>query len=199
MVNYSDRRIVGLYSNYPQAGKSSAASWLCKLGFKQYSFAAPIRRMIATLLRQVGLVEPEISRLLYEGKIEPIEQLPGAPTVRYLMQTVGTKWGREMVHPDLWVEIARAKINAVDRRWSFVLDDLRFPNEWDLIREEDGAIVRIERVGYAPVDEIAEGELRDRTPDAVILAANLKELYAQLNEMFADVKGLLANKNMPED
>jgi hypothetical protein len=42
------------------------------------------------------------------------------------MVTLGTEWGRDAVHPDLWVRLWAASGPRTSR---VVVEDVRFPNE----------------------------------------------------------------------
>ena len=123
-----------------QAGKSTAASTLIHKGFVRMSFAQPIRDM---LIQIVGS-----QKYLNELKEAPIAHLPGNPTGRHLMQTLGTEWGRNCVHRSLWAQIAaqRAELLMMNGQ-CVVFDDVRFPNEVEALRSVGGLIARVNRPG----------------------------------------------------
>lgn len=54
-----------------------------------------------------------------------------------LLQLLGTEWGRETIHPDIWVRALLGYINNVapvpKANQLFVISDCRFRNEFDLI------------------------------------------------------------------
>lgn len=85
-----------------------------------------------------------------EWKETEIELLGKSP--RQLAQTVGTEWGREMVHPDVWVACLALRIKRHiysaqepgDIK-SIVIPDLRFQNEADWIKDNQGIIIEIQR------------------------------------------------------
>jgi hypothetical protein len=58
-----------------------------------------------------------------------------------LLQLLGTEWGRETVDPDIWVKIAKARMEKQVKMkdWAslivFVISDCRFKNEFDLFPE----------------------------------------------------------------
>lgn len=59
------------------------------------------------------------------------------------MQTVGTEWGHDMIHRDLWVKVVEQKIRQVRREGAtgVVVSDVRFDNEADFIRDWHGGAV----------------------------------------------------------
>ncbi|MEM0936764.1 MAG: hypothetical protein AAGJ91_12780, partial [Pseudomonadota bacterium] len=60
-------------------------------------------------------------------------------------QTLGDEWGRQCIHPDLWVEIARpAAESYLAEGVPVVFDDVRYANEAAMIRELGGEIWRME-------------------------------------------------------
>lgn len=67
---------------------------------------------------------------------------------RWLQQSLGTEWGRDLILPDLWITIAKLKViawQAMGR--DIVIDDMRFINEYDTVLELGGMPVRIRRPG----------------------------------------------------
>ena len=129
--------IIGL-SGLKSSGKSTAANFLVEDGFTKMSFAEPIKRMLACIR-----LSP---RDLYgDRKEEPNSMLDGN-TPRYAMQTLGTEWGRNSISSNIWVNVVKHDIlkgNAKD----IVIDDCRFPNEVDMIKDFGGYIVYIDREG----------------------------------------------------
>jgi len=71
------------------------------------------------------------------------------------MQTIGTEWGRNMIHPDIWV---RAWEQSLPEDADVVVDDVRFPNEVAAIRRLGGDVIRICRDGHEPGEHISEQE-----------------------------------------
>jgi hypothetical protein len=164
--------VIGLYSLVPGSGKTTLAECLRGHGYRRLSFAAPLREMLATLMRWQGCPEREIKDALRgEGKEVPNAYLCGA-TPRHAMQTLGTDWGRQMIHRHIWVDAAGQGARYVRRRGKkVVFDDVRFLNEAELIRVNLGGIViRIDRAGFAPPawKHESEGQLADFVPDLVI-------------------------------
>lgn len=125
-------------------GKSAAAKHLIQTyGFQRVSFADPLKEMLITLgLKREQLYDPAL-------KAEPCELL-GGKTPRDAMQTLGTNWGRELIHKDIWVTAAsRRMCKDLVAGKRLVIDDLRFDNEAAVVRGLGGAIVKIERPGMA--------------------------------------------------
>jgi hypothetical protein len=83
--------------------------------------------------------------------------LPGVDTsVRGLLRSLGTEWGRELVHPDLWLALANQRIDALlaaDPGVRIAIPGVRFHNEVESIRSRGGAVAWIHRPGLEPIDE----------------------------------------------
>lgn len=65
-------------------------------------------------------------------------------TPRMLMQMLGTEFGRDMVHPNLWVN---SLMNEYKRQ-KWLITDVRFPNEAKAIKDRGGILIRLDREGF---------------------------------------------------
>lgn len=84
------------------------------------------------------------SRLLKNGKRTEMRFRDPISRGR-LLQIVGTDIFREQIHPDAWVLALRNRIEFyVRNNVFFVITDVRFPNEIDMVRGFGGDVVRIE-------------------------------------------------------
>jgi hypothetical protein len=181
-------RLIGL-TGPARCGKSTVAEILDGHGFYVLSFADALKDGVATMLAALGddvlehLADPERKEVELDG-------LGVSP--RYLWQTLGTEWGRERVHRDLWLKIVAAKIDRARRRdWvpDICIPDVRFVNEarW-VLAQPGGEVWRIVRPGFenrvraheseagVPPALISQGVVNDG--DIPALAERLKELLA---------------------
>ena len=126
-------------------GKSTAAHYLNAVhGFTRTRFAGPLKDM----LRAIGLTEDEIEGDLKE---KPCDLLGGA-TPRWAMQSLGSGWGRDMVHPELWTCLWLEKARRLlSEGRSVCVEDCRFPNEVAAIKALGGYVIRIRSDDPAPV------------------------------------------------
>ena len=133
---------IAFWSSTPQQGKTTAAGFLVdELGYVKVSFADPFRIMVEGLLESAGYTYNEIHWFLNRGKEQNIEVI-GA-SYRQLARTLGTEWGRNLIHPDIWTRIVEQKI--IHAETPICIDDLRFPNELELLRRHDFALVKLVR------------------------------------------------------
>jgi hypothetical protein len=155
-------RLIALCSPAMGSGKSVVADVLQRRhGFKLVKFASALKNMARTFLREAGIEESDIERYVNgDLKEEPIERLGGV-TSRWIQQSIGTEWGRECIRQDLWVHLTRLRVEAFfNIGQSVVIDDLRFPNELEMVFELQGTPVRIFRPGILPPKKHpSEGQL----------------------------------------
>lgn len=137
--------IIALWSPAPYCGKSTVANIIAQEGYDIVSFAEPMKRMIVVLLLRAGYSMEEAHQYVRISKHEPLKRLPGEPTVRHLLQTLGTEWGRDHISRDLWTEIWTYQ---VQQRRKVVVDDMRFVNEVAAVRRLNGQIWEIQRPGF---------------------------------------------------
>lgn len=140
----SSPRLIGLYSPAPNSGKTTVASYLTEHGYYRASFAAPLKRMLRTFLIHLGYGPEQIDHYLDAGKEELIPNIRITP--RQLLQTLGTEWGRTCVHSDVWLQTWQVTATRyLDSGVPVVCDDIRFPNEAELIRSLGGELWHVHR------------------------------------------------------
>jgi hypothetical protein len=127
--------IIG-FSGPAGAGKSTAAKYLMQEhGFRLVKFAGPLKAMMRALLPEDDQNE------WLEGALKETVHPDLGCTPRHAMQTLGTEWGRNCIHPDLWINLARSDI--LDGGDDVVLDDVRFQNEYEMIKAIGGLVIEI--------------------------------------------------------
>lgn len=152
---YKMNRVIGL-TGYVGAGKTTAAEYL--VANHQY-VRRPMARMLKLMLQAIGLAPAHVDGGL---KNEPCDLLCGI-TPRQAMQTLGTEWGRDLIHQDLWVTLWKASVEKIGM--PVVCDDVRFANEAAAIRKMGGIIVRIDRSTTRESDHRSETEMDSIRPD----------------------------------
>lgn len=134
-------RLLGL-SGKAGAGKNYIArTVLAPLGYREVALADELKiRAIAT-----GVATYE----------EAFHTKP--PRVRTWMQQEGTERGRQLFGEDVWVNALLARMARVQETWgidTFVVTDVRFPNEVTGIQAAGGRVLRVdapERVAASPL------------------------------------------------
>ena len=136
-----------------RSGKDHAADYLAKhMKMHKYAFAEPLKTMLKSVFGD-HFHEGDRSGICPET----------CKSYRVMMQTLGTEWGREMMNPQVWV-------NLVAKRWreveagchmvqegrdhtgykgyiaeGMVLSDVRFDSEAEWIQLNSGVILEIVR------------------------------------------------------
>lgn len=186
--NRSQGKIIAIYSSIPNQGKSTIRDYLVKKhGFRSLPFARLIKKMVFALLVQHGYRDEDAVKYIEIDKEVPLNRVHGMPTARFLMQTLGTDWGRNQVHADFWLAEWECKASVWSRTGQgIVADDMRFPNEMEAVKRLCGKTWRVER----PSSEIpksagheSEGRLSTITFDRVINNAGcVTELYRKVDK-----------------
>lgn len=63
-------------------------------------------------------------------------------TPRLILQLLGTDCGRQIIHPNIWVNALFADYHEL---CSWIITDVRFPNEAKAIKDRRGIVIRVER------------------------------------------------------
>lgn len=90
-------------------------------------------------------------------------------TPRLLLQLLGTECGRQIIHPNIWVNALFSEYNdtyraldimnlsngstqrigeTLESKW--IITDLRFPNEMEAVKQRNGITIRVQRPEYCP-------------------------------------------------
>jgi hypothetical protein len=151
------QKIIGLYSPAPQSGKSTVASELEQRGYVIVPFAETLKLMLIPMLESLGYDRRGANYLVYQAKQVVVGD--AGVSVRHMLQTLGTEWGRACIHPDIWVRCWKGRAQQYS---AVVADDVRFPNEAAMIKLLGGEMWRIERPGVPHEHgHVSEGSLDD--------------------------------------
>ncbi len=140
-----------------RSGKDTVADILIKElegVWEKYSFAAPLKMM---LFAGLGLNDKD------PAAFEKFDK-----TYRHMAQTLGTEWGRDMIHPDIWVREAEYRLKRSLCNW--IIPDVRFENEAAFVRKY-GILIHLKRPAQeriAESDHISEKVLPRQANDWLI-------------------------------
>lgn len=183
-------RLIALYSHRPGSGKSTVAAALARQGWQVIAFAEPLKAMAGALLEAAGYGQGEIEQILSTGKQQELGYLAGAPTARHLLQTLGTAWGRELVHPRLWIELWEDRVRGLlELGQPVVCDDLRTPEEMAAVRALGGECWLVQRPAGAIADAATlahptEGALAGASFDRVLVnGGTVEDLVARATRL----------------
>ena len=159
-----------------RSGKDTVANFIvAAIGGYRYSFADPIRAMLAPL--GVDMSDP----YWQARKEEPIPALGVSP--RRMMQTLGTEWGRQLINPDLWLIMAHQRL--LQNGPGMIISDVRFDNEAAWIRKHGGRIIHVIRPDTKAVEAHAsEDGIEMQSTDARLFnSGTLEELQLSVREL----------------
>jgi len=155
-------RLIALTSPAMGSGKSTVAAHLVSAhGFVHLKFAGILKEMTRAMLRGIGYGPEHIERYV-EGDLKETVIPEVGRTCRYVQQRIGTEFGRDTLRQDIWAHLTQqaARRHLAAGR-SVVIDDMRFTNEMEKVREIGGHCVRIVRPGttVAGGAHVSEGQL----------------------------------------
>lgn len=137
------------------AGKTTVAVEIQRLtGAMVYGLADPIYNMIKAGFGIDGRSPEWQDR---ERKIAHIEWLSTGIcrdiSLRYLLDTIGTDWGREKVCRDLWMIVAERFLKPKQSDRLIVIHDVRFKDEAEWLESIGGVLIHVIRPDYESLDE----------------------------------------------
>jgi hypothetical protein len=138
-------RLIGIYSPAPQSGKSTLAQHLARRGYTVVPFARALKRIARCLCYELGLNHEQIETALGGDKSTVVH---GDVTMRRVLQTLGTEWGRATLGQDVWVHCWRMHVRSLGPV-AVVADDVRFDNEAAAVRALGGETWAVVRPGAA--------------------------------------------------
>lgn len=160
-------QIIGL-TGYAGAGKDEAAKGLIGLGWERLSFATPVYEGVLAIDPTIPIGHRESAALgttdrwrgyTWTGNYALSELVAvfgwdrlkrAVPEVRRLLQRYGTEAGRHIHGEDCWIKLLGRKMQP---GVSYVVTDVRFPNEAAEIHHLGGKVVRIHRPGVVAVND----------------------------------------------
>lgn len=194
--------IIGLTGQL-QAGKDTVADHLVEhYGFTKMGFSDKLYECVCTLF---GITIEQALRFKEEGvevhlarpKEWPMVTLTEPITMRTILQRMGTDVGRDIIDPDLWVNLFVGHVMILDAEdhdnvADIVVRDVRFNNEAAAIRSADfdSSIWRIIRPGFDGDSHASEAGISDELVDMEIMnGSSLDYLYQLVDETMEEQYG----------
>lgn len=175
------------------AGKGSVAKRLVEeYGFLEMAFADPLYAAVSVI---TGLPVSDLKDRTIKEK--PLATC-GGKSPRQMLQLIGTEFGRQMIHEDIWVMRTMLAVVQASKTGlhGVVITDVRFDNEAVAIREEGGVIFEVVRPGSACLAANAAGHAseagigREHILATILNCGTLDDLNATVDEA---VSGLHAD------
>ncbi len=173
------------------SGKSTSSDYLVnKYGFRKYAFSSKLKQICAIIfdwdINMLNAITPELREIREQKDIYWSNKLGFTVTPRSMLQYIGTEIMREKIHNDIWI-ISTIK-EILNNGNDACIEDVRFMNEIQKIKDNDGIIIRIKRTNdpLIPLEtqHISEYAWANCTPDYIIENnGSLDDLYAQLDKI----------------
>lgn len=185
--------VVGL-AGYAQVGKDTVGNYLVEHhNFIRISFADALKDLMHRMNPMIAFTSAD-GNTFYSGSSSLVdkygwEMMKRSGTrsrysTRAMLQRLGTA-AREVLGDDVWVETAMRQILPGGK---YVFTDVRFPNEADAIRKLGGAVVRVVRQGYGPVNDHPSETALDAYKYDLLLRndSTLELLYRTVDTVWGD-------------
>ena len=142
ILNHNDNTFYIGITGEAGSGKNTLADMLnVNFDTKIVAFADPIKEMLVAL----GIEDID--------KYKTIPHPVLGKTSRFLMQRLGTEFGRKYLGEDIWIKVLKSRVK--DLKFCIV-SDVRYPNEADFIRD-NGVLVHIKGRGGIGKEHSSEG------------------------------------------
>lgn len=174
-----------------RAGKTTTANALKNLDYQQISFADPVKEATARMLTtfEQYILFPQGTQYVAPEQlpivtVDNIQREKSHPAIRKLLQVVGTEIGREWFGPDtIWIDMLVEKIEKMDG--PLVIDDCRFPNEAEALKQQGFFLVKLQRDEIDRIDALV-GELEEKGYDGEALERQLDAILDHPSERAID-------------
>jgi len=155
--------IIGL-TGYAQSGKDTVASILVKkYGYTRVAFADAIREFLYEINPFVG------SSIRLKDMVDEYgwDTAKATPEVRRLLQDLGVG-ARNIFGDQFWIQHA---LRQVHFEGNYVITDVRFKNEADIIKKYDNSQVwRVKRMGFGAINgHVSESEMDGYPVDQIFV------------------------------
>lgn len=185
-------RIIGM-TGRKRSGKDTVGAYLrMKHSFAQESFAKPLKEAVRYIY---GWGHEHLDGSLKEV-VDPYWQT----TPRAVLQSFGTEIGRQL-DQNLWVKSLQRRLESFQTGsggpTSFVITDVRFPNEAEVVKSLGGEIWRITRpaLGERTDHHASEIGMDAYVADREILnTGSIKEIHDQVDTFLQDMNADLESK-----
>ncbi len=185
--------IIGL-SGYAQSGKDTVAKFLVENhGYTRIAFADKIRELLYEMDPGIGMQGPDgqwhTIGLQNFVDVTGWDDAKQHKEVRAMLQNLGVG-ARKTFGENFWVhEAMKTMLNDPRPDLNYVITDVRFFNEADMVKANHGQIWRVERPGVDAVNNhVSETELASWNYDVTIVNDGTLE---RLNELVLKNLGLL--------
>lgn len=184
-------RVVGITGKKGN-GKDTVGEHLVKKhGYVRIAFADALKDACRCIF---GFTEEQ----LYGGLKEEVDEF-WQTSPRIILQFVGTELFRDKmleimpwINKNIWVEVVKKKMTDIwktNPNAKFVITDVRFPNEMDMIKSFNGVTIRVNRPNVNNIVDPHPSEILIDTLPVMFEIENIETL----NELYSKVDNIIPN------
>ena len=157
------------------SGKTTCADYLAKkYNYNKYSLGDSVKTFIVDLYKILNLLDSNINPI----NINDLYNRDTKELYRKHMQLISTDLIRNYFGDDVWINYL---IKNIDKK-PFVIDDVRFKNEYEIFNTFNVISIRIIRNNEIKNEHISETNLNDIKTDYTIINDNdLNKLYNKID------------------
>ena len=160
--------IIGL-SGYAQSGKDTVAQILVEdYGYTRVAFADKLRELLFAMDPPVGIDNHTVGLQNYV-EVYGWDVAKQHPHVRSMLQNLGLG-ARQLFGPQFWInEAMKSMLNDPRPDLKYVITDVRFINEADMVKANNGQVWRVKRDSVRPVNgHVSESQMDDYQVDQIL-------------------------------
>jgi len=145
-------------------------------------FADKIKLMVSSLL-SVPLIKLEDREFKETSLGEKWNNL----TPRVILQLLGTECGRNIIHPDIWVN---STLSHIKNNEDYIIPDLRFKNEYNALKKLNSYMIKVIKYDIIDNNHNSENDINDITEwDAIVInSGSMQELIDQIRVIYQQIK-----------
>ena len=130
------------FVGYPRSGKDAAADYLVEHhGYTRIAFGDAVKSLLMTIDPVYGNDLEDLERCKADGRLETREKLQNLGEVL-----------RDF-DPDFWVKTARNNMKKLPEDAKVVITDIRYQNEFHMVKDMGGEVIGIKRPGRGPIND----------------------------------------------
>lgn len=146
------------------SGKGTVGDILAsEYGYEKLSFAGKLKDAVSVMFNwDRAMLEGDTSKSRNDREVMDefwSKKFNKTITPRYILQFMGTEVIRNNLHENFWID---ALENSLQKNKKYVITDVRFPNEMEMVKQNGGKLVWVKRGPDPEWFEAARFQNRDR-------------------------------------
>jgi len=175
-----NKNIIGI-TGKAGSGKDTLANYLIDQGYIKLSFGSAVKDIVSII---TGWPRDFVEGTNKDRHLrETLKHPDYNKTCRELMQYIGTDLFRNQLDDNIWVNIIKNKIKTDNENNKFVISDVRFDNEAQMIKSIGGCIIHINRNDQIVSNHISENGISLNYDHCIDNNGSINDLYNNINQI----------------